>query len=361
MKTIPSSFDRRSLLQAAAGGLAAAAVAASGCGSRPDNGRVLKVFNWSDYSDPAVIEDFERMNNNCRVVYDNFSSDSELEARLATGGGAYDVVFPSDRAMHSLKAKGLLQPIDHGQLAKMSNLDPAFLNQPFDPGNEFSLPYFWGTVAVGVRTDHVPGLVAGFEALFDDRYRGRITMLDDLENVVAVVLMFLGKELNSVKPADLLLAKQTLLAQKPLVQAYTSDAYRERLIAGQAWVSLGWSGDLLQAAEIANEPVPKVNVVVPVTGTLKWLDSMAIPRRASDVALAHQFIDHLLDANVALANAKYVKYATPNVAAFKLLPPAMAADPRIYPPKATMSACEWLTDRGEQIALIEAVWREVRA
>jgi spermidine/putrescine-binding protein len=158
-----------------------------------------------------------------------------------------------------------------------------------------------------------------------------------------------------------LLAKQTLLAQKPLVQAYTSDAYRERLIAGEAWVSLGWSGDLLQAAEIANKPVLKVNVVVPVTGTLKWLDSMAIPRRATNVTLAHQFIDHLLDARVALSNATYVKYATPNLAAFKLLPPAMAGDLRIYPPKATMSACEWLTDRGEQIALIEAVWREVRA
>jgi len=360
MKHVARKVGRRAILQAAAGGLGAAAIAASGCGSQPDGDRVLKVFNWSDYIDPAVIEDFERMNNNCRIVYDNFSSDSELEARLATGGGAYDVVFPSDRAMHSLKAKGLLQPIDHGQLARMSNLDPAFLNQPFDPGNEFSLPYFWGTVAVGVRTDHVPGLVAGFEALFDNRYRGRITMLDDLENVVAVVLMFLGKELNSVKPADLLLAKQTLLAQTPPVQAYTSDAYRERLIAGEAWVSLGWSGDLLQAAEIANEPVPKVNVVVPVTGTLKWLDSMAIPRAAGEVELAHAFLDYLLEPEVAVKNAEYVHYATPNRAALSLLSAEMRQDESIYPPQTTLDRCDWLQNRGAEIEKIEAIWREVR-
>ena len=360
MKSFSSKVDRRSLLQAAVGGLGAAAIAASGCGSRPESDRVLKVFNWSDYIDPAAIEDFERANE-CRVVYDNFSSDSELEARLATGGGAYDVVFPSDRAMHSLLAKGLLQPLDHRLLTKVSNLDPEFRNQPFDPDNQFSLPYFWGTVAVGVRTDFVTEKVTGFEALFDYRHRGRITMLDDLENVVAVVLMFLGKDLNSVLPADLLAAKQVLLAQKPLVQAYTSDAYRERLIAGEAWVSLGWSGDLLQAAEIANEDVPKVDVVVPVKGTLKWLDSMAIPRRASDVPLAHQFIDHLLDVDVAVSNAEHVRYATPNAEARKKLPPETTADRRIYPSAATMKQCQWLTDRGEQIALIEAVWREVRA
>jgi spermidine/putrescine-binding protein len=360
MSSHPSKFGRRTLLQSAAATAVAGAIASGGCGSRPSSDRVLKVFNWSDYIDPEVIDSFQEAQQ-CRVVYDNFSSDSELEARLATGGGAYDVVFPSDRAMHSLLAKGLLQPLDHRQLANMGNLSPDFLNMSFDRGNQFSLPYFWGTVAVGVRTDFVPAKVTGFGALFNPLYKGRITMLDDLENVIAAVLLHLGKPLNSVAAADLLAAKQLLLQQKPLVQAYTSDAYRERLIAGDAWVSLGWSGDLLQAADIAAEQGHTVNVVVPVTGTLKWLDSMAIPRRAMDVELAHRFIDHLLDAGVAARNAEHVHYATPNLAAFTKLTPEMAADQRIYPPLATLNLCQWLTDRGEQISLIEAVWREVRA
>jgi spermidine/putrescine transport system substrate-binding protein len=345
---------RRSFIAAGATALAA------GCNRNAGRGEVLKVFNWSDYIDPAVIEAFEA-EHACRVVYDSFSSDSELEARLATGGGAYDVVFPSDRAMHSLKAKGLLQPIDQGQIGNIANLDAAFLDRSFDRGNRYSLPYFWGTVAVGVRKDHVTEDVTGFEVLFDRRYRGRITMLDDLENVVAAVLMFLGRPLNSVDRHDMLAAKQLLLQQKPLVQAYTSDAYRERLIAGDAWASLGWSGDLLQAAEIAAEQGDTVDVIVPRQGTLLWLDSLAIPARATSVPLAHRFIDYLLSVPVAVSNAEYVHYATPNAAAKAKLDPESAADPRIYPPAATLARCQWLEDRGEEIAKIEAVWREVRA
>jgi spermidine/putrescine transport system substrate-binding protein len=323
---------------------------------------VLKVFNWSDYIDPAVIEEFEHTHQ-CRVVYDNFSSDSELEARLATGGGAYDVVFPSDRAMHSLLAKGLLQPLDHGQLANAPNLNPEFRGMPFDKGNRFSLPYFWGTVAMGLRRgpQFVAAPATGLEPLFDRRYRGRITMLDDLENVVASVLMYLGRPLNSVAAADLQAAKQLLMQQKPLVQAYTSDSYRERLIAGDAWVSLGWSGDLLQAARIAAEQGDQIDVVVPQTGTLLWLDSLAIPRRATNIRLAHEFLDYLLDAGVAARNAEYVRYATPNLAAFGRLPADLAADVRIYPPAAMLKRCDWLIDRGADIAKIEAIWREVRA
>ena len=348
-------LTRRSFLAAAA-----ASALAAGCGSRTEGGQVLKVFNWSDYINPAVIEAFEA-EHHCRVVYDNFSSDSELEARLATGGGAYDVVFPSDRAMHSLRAKKLLQPLDHRQLTNTGNLQRDFLGRSFDKENVYSLPYFWGTVAVGVRKDHVTDNVTGFEVLFDRQHRGRITMLDDLENVVGAVLLFLGRPLNSVQRSDLLAARDLLIQQKPLVQAYTSDSYRERLIAGDAWVSLGWSGDLLQAATIAAEQGDTVDVVVPKQGTLLWLDSMAIPRRATNVPLAHRFIDYLLSEPVAVSNAQYVHYATPNAAALAKLDPAAAADPRIYPPKATLDRCQWLEDRKEGIAKIEEIWREVRA
>ncbi len=355
MTATSTHLTRRSLL-----GAAAASAIAAGCESPSASGQVLKVFNWSDYVNPAAIESFEAAHG-CRVVYDNFSSDSELEARLATGGGAYDVVFPSDRAMHSLLAKGLLQPLNRRLLTNTTNLNPDFLGRSFDPQNRFSLPYFWGTVAVGVRKDDVKENVTGFEVLFDRRYRGRITMLDDLENVVAAVLMYLERPLNSVATGDLTAARQLLLAQKPLVQAYTSDAYRERLISGDAWVSLGWSGDLLQAATIAAEQGDAVDVIVPQQGTLLWLDSMAIPARATNVSLAHRFIDHLLSVPVAVRNAEYVHYATPNAAAFAKLDPASAADPRIYPATATLAKCQWLEDRGEEIAKIEAIWREVRA
>jgi spermidine/putrescine-binding protein len=203
-------------------------------------------------------------------------------------------------------------------------------------------------------------------------------MLDDMENVVAAVLGHLGLPLNSVEPEHLAQAQRLLLAQKPLVQAYTSDSYRERLIAGDAWASLGWSGDLLQAdaalesssgsillpsttAAGSRRYAARVRVIIPPNGTLVWMDSMAIPRAARNVELAHEFIDYLLDPAVAALNAQKVNYATPNAAARALLPADMLADERIYPPQELLDRCSWLASRGADIEKIEQVWRVVRA
>src|SRR4051794_25315156 len=235
--------NRRIWVQSAA----ALGLSTLGCGRRSaESGhgeRQLKVFNWSDYIADDVLPEFEQRTG-CRVVYDNYSSDSELEARLSTAAGRYDVVFPSDRAMAALVAKRLLHELDRSKLTNLRHIDPIFLAPPFDPQNRFSVPYFWGTLAVGVRTDFISHAVHGLEVLFDPRYRGRIMMLDDMENVVAAALSQLGLPMNSVDPRHLEQAELLLVKQRPLVQAYTSDAYRERLITGDAWAALGWSGDL---------------------------------------------------------------------------------------------------------------------
>jgi len=361
MRANRTRISRRTWLQSAA----AAAFSAAGCGRRfgqtSSSGSQLKVFNWSDYIDESVVPEFQRQTG-CTVVYDNYSSDSELETRLATGAGSYDVVFPSDRAIIPLIAKGLLRELDRSLLPNFRHLDSKFLAQPFDSTNQFSAPYFWGTLAVGVRTDFVHGAAAGLEPLFDERNRGRITMLDDMENVVAVVLGHLGYPLNSVDPDHLKLAKDKLIEQKSLVQAYTSDSYRERLITGEAWASLGWSGDLLQAdAELRTiHPKARVMVIIPGGGTMIWIDSMVIPKAAQNVELAHAFINYLLEPSVAVLNAKKVNYATPNATAREQLPAAMLADESIYPPAEVLARCTALQDRGPDIEKIEQVWRVVR-
>jgi spermidine/putrescine transport system substrate-binding protein len=358
------SPSRRNCLQHFA---AAASAALLGCTKAVQDHAArtpsLKVFNWSDYIDDQVIADFEA-EHGCQVIYDNYSSDAELETRLATGAGSsYDVVFPSDRAALPLIAKGIFQPLDRERLPNFKHLDRAFLGQPFDPQNTYSVPYFWGTLALGIRKDKLPDAKPGLAPLFDKGNYGRITMLDDMENVVAAVLGHLGYPLNSVEPAHLAAAQQLLLDQKPLVQAYTSDAYRERLITGQAWAALGWSGDLLQAdAELARmgSPAARVNVIIPPGGTMLWIDSLLIPKAARNVKLAHAFINHLLDPKVAVRNALKVNYASPNVAARELLPAAMLADKRIYPPPDVLARCAMLEDRGPKIENIERVWRVVR-
>ena len=156
------SLDRRQWLKlSAAAGIAAFAPA---CSSR----RQLNVFNWSDYIAPELIAEFEEQNG-CVVVYDNYSSDAELETKLISAGGGYDVAFPSDRAMAALLAKNVVGEIDLAKLPNVKHIDPKFLKPPFDPQNRFSVPYFWGTLALGLRTDHVPHEVSSFEPLFDER------------------------------------------------------------------------------------------------------------------------------------------------------------------------------------------------
>jgi spermidine/putrescine transport system substrate-binding protein len=359
--------------------------------------RRLSVFNWSDYIDEEVIARFESKAN-CRVVYDNYSSDSELETRLATGAGSYDVVFPSDRALAALFAKKLLQPLNRSRLSNFRHLDPQFLSPPIDPENQFSVPYFWGTLAVGVRTDKIGDdkigadgtrsvPTTGWDVLFDPRNRGRVTMLDDMENVVAAALSHLGFPLNSVESEHLAAAQKLLVAQRPLVQAYTSDSYRERLISGEAWAVLGWSGDLMQAdSELEKQGSgftvqgsggregtgdreqeagdrgerARVRTIVPEGGTMLWFDSMVIPAAARNVELAHEFINHLLEPEIAAMNAEKVNYATPNLAAKALLPPKMLAEESIYPPADVLKRCDWLRNRGAEIEKIERVWRVVR-
>lgn len=359
MNKSPESLpDRRSFLLSAAAAATAGLVGCRGGESdagKPFAGQRLLIFNWSDYIDPALIDQFEEQTG-ARIVYDNYSSDSELETRLLTGGGNYDLVVPSDRSMPALLAKDVLQPIDRSLLPNWKNLEAKFLGAPFDPENRFSVPYFWGTVAVGVRSDRVPNAPESFESLFDAANRDRITMLDDAEHCVAVALLHLGLPMNSVKDEDLAAAKSLLEGQRPLVQAYTSDSYKEKLIAGSAWASLGWSGDLLQAAS----EEPHVRVLIPQKGTTIWLDSLAICRGVKSVELAHRFINFLLEPTVAAQNAEFVHYATPNREALALLPEAVRENPTIYPPESVLSRCGWLEDRGAEIAKVERVWREVR-
>jgi spermidine/putrescine-binding protein len=265
--------------------------------------------------------------------------------------------------MAALVAKDLLADLDRARLTNYRHLDPKFLAPPFDALNRFSVPYFWGTLAVGIRTDFVERSAQGLEVLFDPRYRGRITMLDDMENVIAAVLGHLGFPLNSVDPKHLAAAQRLLIQQKPLVQAYTSDSYRERLIAGEAWVALGWSGDLLQAGselEKSGRNQARVRVIIPPGGTMIWIDSMVIPKAAKNIELAHAFIDHLLDPTIAALNAQKVNYATANATARSLLPSAMLADESIYLPLELLERCTWLKNRGSDIEKIERVWRVVR-
>ena len=292
-----------------------------------------------------------------RVQYDNYSTDAELETKLLTGGGGYDVIFPSDRSMPPLTKKDQLAAIDKRLLPNLKHIDPKFLGARFDPENRYSVPYFWGTAAVGIRTDHVTEPVKGFEVLFDPRYKGLGSLcLTTLRDVVAIVLLYLGLPMNSTEEADLAKVKELLKKQRPLIQAYTSDGYKEKLISGEAWVSLGWTGDILQA----RSKEAKVRAIIPESGSMIWVDSIAIPKAAENPRLAHEFINFLLDPDIAARNANSVEYATPNMAAMEKIDSKLRTDPAVYPSPEVLARCQWLQDRGPAITRIEQLWQEVK-
>ena len=270
--------------------------------------------------------------------------------------------------MTALVAKGLLAELDRSRLANFGHLDAKFLCLPFDRENRFSVPYFWARWPSAFGPTLSRARPTGLAVLFDPRDRGRITMLDDMENVVAAVLGYLGFPLNSLDPRHLEAAQRLLIEQKPLVQAYTSDSYRERLIAGEAWASLGWSGDLLQAAsELAKVDASKN---APRRRPRAGHHSA---RRHNDLDRQHGHSEsfakqgararlHRLLAGSSGGGAEWrkVNYATPNEAARLLLPPAMLADESIYPPAELLARCSWLENRGPAIEKIERLWRVVR-
>jgi len=290
------------------------------------------------------------------VQYDTYSSDSELEAKLLTGNSGYDVIFPSDRSLPMLLKKQLIAKLDLSQLPNRRHLDPRYLSTPADLLGEYMVPYFTGSVAIGVRTDRVSDDVRGFEVLFDAKYKGRITMLDDPEHVTALAMLYLGRPVNSTEHDDLQDAQRLLAEQRGLVQAYTSDDYKERLIRGDTWVALGWSGDLLQA----QGEDETIRVVLPEQGTLLWVDAMCIPIASRRSDLAHAFIDFLHEPRRAAQNAEFVRYATPNLAAQELLPEDLRSDATVYPSDEYLGRCQWLRDKGAQIEQIERMWQAVR-
>lgn len=339
------------------------ACAIAGCFAKPKPtaeqpyaGKVLYVFNWSDYIDPEILDEFEQKTG-ARIVYDNYSSDAELEAKMLTGSSGYDVIFPSDRSMPVLLKKQVLAKLDKSLLTQYDVLDPRYLGAPFDPKNEYVVPYFTGTLAVAIHEEHVETTKeTGFEILFDSKYRGHITMLDDPEHNVAAALLRLGRSLNSLDDQDLADVQRLLIDQKQLVQAYTSDDYKERLIRGETWVALGWSGDLLQAKR-END---KIRVLVPPAGTMIWMDGMAIAKDSMEKELAHAFIDFLLTPEIAKRNAEFVQYASPNLKAIPLLPEALRTDPTVYLPEELSKRCNWMEERGSGVQKIEKVWKAVR-
>lgn len=315
--------------------------------------RELAIYNWSDYIGETTLADFER-ETGVRVIYDTYESNEDLIAKLQAGATGYDLVVPTGYAVKVLRELGLLQPIDRAAIsaAGWANLDPRFLAAPADPENAYTVPWLWGSSGLAVRTDLVRDRPDSWGVLLDPRYRGKMTQLDDMRDVIGAWLRFRGHSLNSIVSAELQQAKVDAIAAKRNLKSYVSAPVKAQLIAGDVWIAHLWNGDTAQAHAVN----PAIEYVAPREGSMINLDSLCIPRGARHPRAAHAFMNFVLRPEQAAAISRRSGYGSPNAA-------ALALDPSLLrPPSAEeMTRLEFQDDLGGATTEWDRVWTEIKA
>jgi len=339
----------------AATGMLLVAMVVAGCGRKPETQeasappvaaeeKVLNVYNWSDYIDPAVIEAFQQ-ETGIAVSYDVFDSNEVLETKLLTGMSGYDVVVPSAYFLERQIQAGVFGKLDRAQLPNLSNLDAGLQASVarHDPGNEHAVIYMWGTTGIGFDAGKIEALMPGaptdsWSLVFDPAIVSKfkdcgVSFLEDPTDMVGTVLLWLGKDPNSQSEDDLRLAEEALLKVRPYIRTIHSSQYIEDLANGEVCIAVGYSGDVLQARDRAAEAGKAIDIryVIPREGALMWFDTLAIPADAAHPDNAHAFINYLLRPDVAAANSNYVNYATANQAALAQVNEELRNDAGIYP------------------------------
>ncbi len=343
-------------------GFAAANSSLLGCvrsAQRSSDNKQLNIFSWADYLPPNAIEDFEKQFG-IKVVYDTYGSNEAMLARLEAGSVDYDVIVPSGYALAKLKALKLLQPIDKERLPNLKNLIGRFTNMPSDPGGVVSVPYTFGTTAIGYNA--AAFAAAGmkepddWEIFWDKTFAGRMTMLEDVRETIGFALRRRGDSYNSTNAEAIKAAEKDLAAEKPLLMCYTSDQVIIYLGSGDALLSLAYSGDAHQASRWNKD----VRYAIPHTGASLWVDTMCIPATAPHPTNAHMWINYMLDPQVSASLTNHTYYATPNQAALKYVTPWMLQDRTLYPSDALLDKCEQIQDVGNAILLYDRAWTELK-
>ncbi len=296
----------------------------------------ITVYNWGEYIDPDLLKQFEQ-ETGIKVIYETFDSNEGMMGKIEQGGTSYDISMPSEYMIDMMAEKDLLLPLDYSKIPNIKNIDPYFLDLPFDPGNQFSLPYFWGTVGIAFNPTLLNGQTfESWDKLWDPSLRQQVVLVDSARETIGMGLNSLGYSLNSTNLDELRQATDKLKKLSSNVKAVIGDEVTQLMVNGEAAVSLTWSG---QAADMMYEN-EDIDYIVPEEGSNLWFDNMVIPRTASNIDGAHAFINFMLDAEVAAQNADYVGYSTPNLAALDFMDPEVIEDERFYPDEETRSHLE---------------------
>ncbi len=311
--------------------------------------KVVHVYNWSDYIDESILEDFER-DTGIKVVYDVFDSNEVLETKLLAGGTGYDVVVPSASFMARQIQAGVFQKLDRTKLPNARHLwdDIAQRTAIYDPGNAYSVNYMWGTTGIGYNVDEIKARmenapVDSWDLIFKPEIIAKfadcgIYVLDAPSELIPVVLLYLGFDPNSLDRSEMEKAQELLLEIRPHIQKFNSSDYINALANGDICLAIGWSGDVLQARDRADEAGNGVTIAytIPREGTTIWFDQMAIPADAPNPDLAHQFINYIMDPQVIARASNYVQFANGNWSSLEHIDEEVIMNKGVFPDEETM-------------------------
>lgn len=331
----------------------------------------LSVYNWADYIDEALLTKYQE-EYGVKIIYDNFASNEDLLAKLQAGATGYDVIFPSDYMVAQMIELGMLAEIDKNNIPNLANIDPFFLDAPYDSGNVHCVPYQWGTTGIAYSTkvfaDNPPD---SWSYLFDPALAqqwaeaGGINVLNDQRELIGAALRYLGYSINDKDEAHLEEAKNIILAIKPYIKSFNSEDYDDSLLVpGEVVISHAWSGDAALAYyNTLDEETGESEwgYAIPKEGGFVWQDNICVTATSQKKATAEHFMNFLLDAQNGAAITNFTYYASPNQAAREFIVAEILEDTSIYPPQEVIDSLEWAEPLGETIFVYDRLWTEIKS
>lgn len=317
--------------------------------------KTLHVFTWADYLSDAAAASFEKAFD-CRLVIDTFDSNESMTAKIESGATGYDILVPSSYAVKQLEAKGFLQPLDHARLPNLANIDRDHLANALDPEMKVSAPYMMAPTVVAYSSSRVPNAEPSWNLFLREDIKGRATMLDDMREVLGAALLTLGYPLNSTAPAELDAAVELAIRWKANLAKYENEQYKTGIASGEFFLVHGYAGELLAVQDESAD----VKVIIPQEGAPFSCDDLCIPKSAPDPELAHAFINHLCDAEVAAENMEWIGYRAPNTPAYAIVSEDFRGSAILFPPDELFAKCGPIGDLGDNLPLWTSAWARVK-
>ena len=319
----------------------------------------LTVYNWYDYIDESVLDDFTA-ETGIKVDDVMFTTVEEMYVKMTTGGGKYDIIVPSDYIIERLIKDDMLAPMDFDKMPNAkNNLLANMWNADYDLGNQYSVPYMWGTVGILYNTEYVDREITSWASIFDPQYQRDVFMLDSIRDTMGVTLKYLGYTLNERSEEALAQVRDLLIKQKTdgIVQGYLVDEVKDKMVGGEAAMAVMWSGDAMYAIEDNDSLV----YVVPEEGSNVWIDALCIPKDSQNYEAALKFIDFLCREDIAQRNYDYIHYCSPIRQVVESLDEEEAANPAVNPSQEIIARCDFFHDIMDYMDVYNKYWMEIRS